>query len=399
MSIRNVRDCKKQSAGVPGPLATREINDEMDLMCGSRIVRPRVCLRRRLCVWSASLCLAMGMFCSAPQASAYAQLAEYQTAISVVGQAALKYVKEILLDSFSTYLKQEVRDGLKNVSNNGGCQEIAFAKARPLLARTFANFHGEYWLEDDRTRYLWLKEANGTFKEGPLGSFESTNYSGNQYNTNQKLDHSIILQGDQGSVPREFLDGVEISDESFFRDRLFSVHGYTVGDHESDQTSDIVYGSSYSNAPSNFYTFEGSRYRWDASYKFTVDVGLSCPNPVSNLTFRNNNSLPVKVIFKLADITPEAIVSPYGAKELILKLKSRSVFNSRVQKALINAPKEYSIPILESNTQLLTARVIGAALAYFEEVHNPLKFWESPKLVFREGVFDVHKINENLINL
>ncbi|MCD8533939.1 MAG: hypothetical protein LR011_03765 [Verrucomicrobia bacterium] len=387
MSIKNVRDCDKQSAGVPGPLATREMNEAMGISCDSHPVRSRVCLRRRLYVWHASVCLALGMMCSAPRASAFAELAEYQTAISVVGQAALKYVKEILLDSFSTYLKQEVRDGLNHIaSNKGGCQEIAFAKARPLLTRTFANFHGEYWTEDDRTRYVWLKEANGKFKEGPLGSFESTNYSGNQYTTNQKLDDSIILAGDRGSVPREFLDGVEISDESFFRDRLFSVYGYTVGDHESDQTSDILYGSSYIDAPSYLYTFEGSRYRWDASYKFTVDVGLSCPNPVSPLTFRNIKTLPVKVIFKLADITPEAIVSPNGAKELILKLKSRSVFHSKVKNTSLSSAKEYSITVLEHNTQLLNARVIGAALAYFEEVRNPLKIWESPSLVFREGV-------------
>lgn len=99
------------------------------------------------------------------------------------------------------------------------------------------------------------------------------------------------------------------------------------------------------------------------------------------------------VAFRLADITPEIVVGPGGASDLILNLRSRNSHGKKIYLVNSSIPKAYHVNMLESNTQLIKARAFGSAIAYMKKDFNLLNLFGEPKKTLIEDIVEVDKID------
>ncbi len=311
--------------------------------------------------------------------------------VMILGSPAASYIKAIISDAFSKYLGDHVLNALKAFKFDANPkQEVAFAKPRRDLIRSFALYQGEFWNENQRQSNTRLRELYGEFREA--GSFEQTGFNGTGYNQTTALDAEILARGDSGIVPVEYLDGNEYHPEEFFRDRKMDLYKFKVGDHEKDKTASVQFGLGYNEAPDDLHTFKGYRMKWDTGYQVFVDVGKNAPDPVKPVSFVKNNVFPVAVVFKLADITPQLQQTFGDEMELVLQLRSRNRFNKRVFNQPTNLPSLRALQILDYNTQLVSSDVLGGAVAFFKKSFNPLGIFGSTKGEFIEEFIPMDKV-------
>ena len=329
----------------------------------------------------------------------YSQAAIFKSSVAVspakyVGLQAVSYIKDIVGGALSSFIQGQITDALKSFLNNDhGGKEVVFAKVRDDVYRTASEFKMESWEENDRIGELSLTEKDGEFYENAAYSYVKTSHDGTRYVNHHGIGDFIIAQGDERFVPKQYLDGVELADEAFFRDRSLSMHYYRIGSDESDTTADNMLGYGYEQTPDGYYAFAGSRYNWRSYYKVYVDTGITNPDPATPAGFVNNKTFRVMVAFRLADITPEIVVGPGGASELILNLRTRNSHGQKTFSASSRLPKSYSVSILEENTQVLDARSFGSAIAYMKKDFNFLNLFGEPKKTLIEDIVEVDKID------